>query len=89
MCWVTDGRAGTGVGTYDVDGGKTTLFSPTFDLSGYDRPVISYWRWYSNDQGADPGADIFVVDISDDGGITVITSYSIHYTKLYDVSCVT
>src|SRR5690606_20424938 len=34
MCWVTDGRAGTTLGSYDVDGGATTLISPVYDLSG-------------------------------------------------------
>lgn len=68
QCWVTDGRAGSGVGTYDVDGGQTTLTSPTFDLSGASDPYIQYARWYSNDQGGAPNADVFVVDISFDNG---------------------
>ncbi|MCK4871860.1 MAG: S8 family serine peptidase [Phycisphaerales bacterium] len=67
-CWVTDGRAGTGVGDYDVDGGKTTLFSPIFDLVGQADATIGYWRWYNNVAGATPNTDIFVVDISNDGG---------------------
>jgi len=68
MCWVTDYRAGSGVGSYDVDGGKTTLKSPTIDLSSVAEPTISYWRWYSNDEGASPNADTFVVDISNNNG---------------------
>ncbi len=68
-CYVTDGRAGSGIGTYDVDDGKTTLYSPIFDASAGDAS-ISYWRWYSNDQGSSPNADVFVVDISDDAGAT-------------------
>jgi hypothetical protein len=67
-CWVTDGDAGNSIGDYDIDGGKTTLFTPVLDLSDTGDPVISYWRWYSNDEGADPNNDIFVVDISADGG---------------------
>ena len=70
MCWVTDGRAGSGLGSYDVDNGQTTLTTPALDLSATTDPVISYWRWYSNDQGNAPHADVFVVDISDDGGST-------------------
>ena len=73
VCWATDGRAGDGLGTYDVDDGKTTLFTPTFDLSEASDPVISYWRWYSNDTGASPNADIFEVDISDDGGVSWVS----------------
>ena len=70
MCWVTDGRAGSGLGTYDVDSGKTTLFSPVYDLSQASDPTISYWRWFSNNTGSEPNADVFVIDISNDGGNT-------------------
>jgi hypothetical protein len=70
ICWVTDGRAGDSLGAYDVDGGKTTLFTPVLDLSEGTNPIISYWRWYSNNTGASPNADVFEVDISNDGGVT-------------------
>ena len=53
----------------DVDGGTTILTSPTMDASGAS--VISYARWYDNTgsgTGADPGNDIFVVEVSDDNG---------------------
>jgi photosystem II stability/assembly factor-like uncharacterized protein len=70
ICWVTDGNAGSGIGDFDIDGGKTTLFSPVYDLADGADPVIGYWRWYSNTEGASPNADIFVVDISNDGGGT-------------------
>ena len=69
ICWVTDGRGG-GLGDYDVDGGKTTLYSPIYDLSTAMDPIISYWRWYSNNTGGSPNADVFVVDISNDDGAT-------------------
>jgi hypothetical protein len=68
ICWVTDGNAGGSLGSFDVDTGATTLTSPTIDLSGGTDPKISYWRWYSNNTGGAPNADIFVVDISNDGG---------------------
>lgn len=66
-CWVTDSRAGTSVGTWDVDGGATTLRSPVLDLSANPEAVVSYWRWYSNTAGGSPNADIFVVDVTADG----------------------
>ena len=69
-CWVTDYRAGTSIGDYDVDNGKTTLKSPTFSLAGLADATVSYWRWYSNNQGADPNNDTFPIDISNDGGST-------------------
>jgi len=58
------------VGENDVDGGKTTLQTPEIDLSTYNDPAFTYWRWYTNSPstGANPGADYWEVKISDDGG---------------------
>ena len=71
QCWVTgQGTNGGSLGENDVDGGSTTLLSATYDLSGATNPTISYWRWYSNDSGASPGADSFSVDISNNNGST-------------------
>ncbi len=51
-CWVTGQDADGAVqGGNDVDGGATTLYSPVYDLSGYDSARLSYWRWYTNDTG--------------------------------------
>lgn len=69
-CWVTGAAAGASVGANDVDGGATTLISPTFDLSASGGAVISYWRWYSNTGGAAPNADTFRVDLSNNNGAT-------------------
>jgi hypothetical protein len=67
-CFMTgQGLVGGGLGDNDVDGGKTTLFSPIIDLSSGDA-VIGYWRWYSNTAGAEPNLDIFEVDVSNNGG---------------------
>ena len=72
LCWVTGQQpAGGSVGTNDVDGGRTTLKSPVFDASNLNDPWISYWRWYSNDAHMAPGADIFEVDITNDGSTWV------------------
>lgn len=68
ICWVTDGFAGASLGVFDVDAGTTTLASPVMDLSALSTATMSYWRWYSNNTGADPGADVFVIDVSDDAG---------------------
>lgn len=57
-------------GTEDIDGGKTTLFSLTWDMSTYTNPLITYWRWYSNDQGATPETDFWQTAISNDNGAT-------------------
>jgi hypothetical protein len=71
--YITHCAAGASQGSYDVDGGKTTLLSPIFDLTGYEGVVMSYYRWYSNDTGAEPGTDYWVVEISDDNWATWAT----------------
>ncbi|MBL4705031.1 MAG: T9SS type A sorting domain-containing protein, partial [Flavobacteriales bacterium] len=74
FCWVTgqSTSSSAALGANDVDAGKTTIESDPLDLSGYDNPTISYWRWYSNNppSGANPNADWFQVYISNDGGST-------------------
>lgn len=71
LCFVTGQHFGGGVGSSDIDGGRTTLTSPAVDLSALDdTTAISYWRWYSNTAGASPAADVFRIDISADNGQT-------------------
>ncbi len=71
ICFVTgQGSVGGAAGEADVDGGKTTLVSPTFDLRGVRDPVVRYWRWYTNNLGNNPGEDTWLVQISSDGGAT-------------------
>ena len=62
QCWLTDNVDGNS----DVDGGQTILTSPVLDAS--EATTVRYMRWYSNTFGASPNADVFVVEISDDGG---------------------
>ena len=52
----------------DVDDGKTTLTTTEYDLTGMADPYISYWRWFSNSKGNNPGEDVFTVGITN--GIT-------------------
>jgi len=54
----------------DVDGGETTLFSPVFDLSMYEQALVSYWKWYTNNLGNNPGTDYWKVDVSNDEGLS-------------------
>jgi Zn-dependent metalloprotease len=68
--YITDCTAGSGQGSYDIDGGKTTLLSPVFDLSDQAGAVVTYYRWYSNDTGAEPGTDYWVVDVTNNNGST-------------------
>ncbi|MFZ1947489.1 MAG: M28 family peptidase [bacterium] len=68
--YITQCAAGSSQGSYDVDGGKTTLLSPVLDLSDCLNATVRYHRWYSNDTGSNPEADDWVVDVSADSGNT-------------------
>jgi hypothetical protein len=70
-CFVTgNALPNDGIGVNDVDGGHTTLQSPTMDFTAYTHPIIAYNRWYTNSPpgGANPGADWFQVQLSNDNG---------------------
>jgi len=73
FCFITENGTNSSLGNAsqtDVDGGTTTLFSPLYNLSQYESAIVSYWYWYTNNQGNNPGTDLWVVDISGDGGNT-------------------
>ena len=57
------------IGANDIDDGHTTLTSPSYDLTDYNNPAFSYYRWYTNSPptGANPGADWWQVQVTDDG----------------------
>ena len=55
------------IGENDIDGGHTTLYSPYYDMTDYVNPAFSYWRWFTNNTGADPNADWWQVSVTDDG----------------------
>lgn len=42
--------ASSQIGSADIDNGKTTLLSQEFDFTGYTKPILSYWRWFTNSQ---------------------------------------
>lgn len=62
QCFLTDNVDGNS----DVDGGTTTLTSPVLDASAAN--TVGYWRWYSNSAGAGALQDVFIVEVSDNGG---------------------
>jgi hypothetical protein len=67
-CWLTDNSSANACNS-DVDGGLTTLVTPEIDASGGEA-FLSYYVWYDNTgagQGASPGADVFLSEISSDG----------------------
>jgi len=62
-CFVT----GNAAGDSDVDYGRTTLISPTFDMSAGSGEVI-FKRWYCNNRGLAPYADAMYVYMSSNNG---------------------
>ena len=66
-CWMT-GVASMISPNVSVLGGKTTLQSALYDLSGYRIPVIRYWRFFTSNQGAEPANTDWIVQVSGDDG---------------------
>ncbi len=71
-CFVTGAATSTDAepNDSDVDGGKTTLRSPLFSLTGVTDPVLHFTYRFSNDLGSTRGGDFFRAQISNDGGTT-------------------
>jgi len=68
-CFITENSSNqNNPGETDVDGGRTTLYSPIYDLSMHDKALVSYWKWYTNNLGNNPGTDYWMVDVSNDAG---------------------
>ncbi len=68
LCMVTEnGNPGDAYNLHDVDNGATSIVSPIFNMTDYDDPAFSYWRWYSNRASANPGNDYWKVFITNDG----------------------
>lgn len=66
QCLVTG--AGTLFSGTGVTGGTSTVLTPVFDISGYADPIVEYYRWFSNEQGANFKNDPWIVKISDGSG---------------------
>jgi Zn-dependent metalloprotease len=71
FCWVTGQHTGGGDGANDVDDGKTTLFSPAYDLTGATEARAYYHKWYSNSEGNAPNSDTWLVQARNNGGAWV------------------
>ena len=59
----------TGINSLVV-GGTTSLITAPFDLSQMANPVISYWRWFSNQAGQFAKDDVYDAWISGDDGVS-------------------
>lgn len=67
--WITGlGAVGGTVGAADVDGGTTTLTSPTLNGLAVTDPVLSFYVWYSNTAGSAPGLDSMPISLSNNAG---------------------
>ncbi|MSR69165.1 MAG: choice-of-anchor B family protein [Phycisphaerales bacterium] len=67
--WITGlGVVGGSAGAADVDGGTTTLTSPTINATVIADPVFSCYVWYSNNLGGAPGLDSMPILLSNNGG---------------------
>ena len=60
-CFITGNGIGSSEGFDDIDGGKTSLISPMYDLISADEIWFNFYYWYSNNLGDNPGSDFFNV----------------------------
>jgi Zn-dependent metalloprotease len=67
-------------GANDVDGGRTSLFSPVYNLQSYRNPIIEYYRWFTSSRNVD---DTFYVDLSSDNGATWMPIENLTITENY------
>lgn len=72
QCWITDPAAGTNDGSFDIDGGKTSLYSETLDLSANPTAIVSYYRWFDKSGGATNTADSFIISVSNGGAYVTV-----------------
>ena len=81
LAWITgQTRVDGGLGSDDVDGGQTTLTTPTIDASSDEdnTAVVSFRFWYSNILGTGSSDDSLEVEISADNGISWVVMDSIN-----------
>ncbi len=77
LCWITEnGVPGQLGGATDVDNGYTTLATATYNLAGEPFARLSFYLFYTNHLGGNPGEDAFDVDVSTNGGSTWVNMIS-------------
>ncbi len=77
-CWATgldNGGDYTKMDYSFVPQRRTTLESPTYDISKLANPIIDYWRWFTNISSPAKPA-YWVVSLSNDDGLTWVVADS-------------
>jgi Zn-dependent metalloprotease len=87
LCWVTgNALVEDPPGQNDVDDGSTILTTSTFNAvqsGGFNTPLISYYRWYSNNGGESAGQDFWKVDISNNNGSSWVSVENTNVTDQF------
>jgi len=81
QCFIT-GNGGAQAGTDDVDDGTTTLTSPVFDLTTYNEPILSYYRWFYNGGGTGNPDDSIIVSVTNGTQTVVLEKNSVSTAAL-------
>lgn len=74
-CYLSGDQNNGSVGADDIDNGDIILTSPTFDLSSYGDPYLSYYAWFSNLGGSGNPNDSMVVSLSNGSTSAVLAVY--------------
>ena len=71
-CWVTGAKGTTATFMNNMPNGRTSLISPTFDLTDFYNPIIKYQKWFFNISNVSvPGLETkWLTSISFDDGLT-------------------
>lgn len=63
-CLVTGNTIFANAYTQSVKNGITTVLTPLYDLSAYTKPIVAYYRWFTNDQGKNPRYNLWRVTMA-------------------------
>ncbi|MEZ4883600.1 MAG: choice-of-anchor B family protein [Chitinophagales bacterium] len=75
FCFVT-GSSGGELEDNDLDGGTTTLFSPIFDLTDFNLPILSFYQWFCSSDVSDNEADFVKFELKN--GIDTVDLQTIY-----------
>ena len=80
LCWVTgQGSTPGSIGEDDIDGGRTSLMSPYFDVTGMTQPTFGAWTWFYT--STPNTADYLRVYVNANGSPNWVLAYEIRETR--------